>query len=156
MENILTSQADIQTIYATMGPSGLYYSLRLSLYEIPLSWIHHAMLISLLSTVDKTVQPPILNKQMAVGPISLFLWENTEERANICSDEVELNARSVLWRIICFNSHPDYTFSLVESNLLLADKITSDIKSKVQTDFQNNLLVSDGNMGVYCFQRASW
>ena len=147
MEKLLVTQADIQTAYGTLGPSGLYYSFRLTLYEIPLSWIHHAMLVTLLSTIDKTVEAPILNDQMGLGQISLPLWSDGEERSRICDIVDELNARPLLWKIICLNVHPEYTFSL-DREFLMADKLALDIQEQAQTDIQNNLLTNDGNMGV--------
>jgi hypothetical protein len=109
METILTSQADIQPIYGTLGPSGVYFSFKLTLYEIPLSWIHHAMLVTLLSTVDKkNVKAPRLN-QMGTERIPLMLW-SLEDRS-ICTNEFELDSKPVLWKILCLNVHPQHTFT---------------------------------------------
>ena len=152
MEKIMISQADILPVYGTQGPSGLYFSFRLTLYEIPLSWIHHAMLVTLLSVVDpKNVQAPRLN-QMGSQKISLMLWSPSDR--GVCSNDAELDSKPVLWRIICLNSHPSHTFNT--KPYLLADKMVTDIKSRAQTDIQNNLLTNDGDVEVYCFNRASW
>jgi hypothetical protein len=152
MERIMTSQADIIPVYGTQGPSGLYFSFRLTLYEIPLSWIHHAMLVTLLSVVDpKNAQPPNLN-QMGSRKISLMLWSGSDR--SICANDAELDSKPVLWRIICSNSHPMHTFTT--KPYLLADKMVTDIKNQAQTDIQNNLLTNDGDVEVFCFNRASW
>jgi hypothetical protein len=154
MDRILTTQSEVQSVYGTMGPSGVYLAFKLTLYEIPLSWVHHAMLITLLSTVDKTVDAPNLNENMGIWEIPLLLWDASDETASICQNEASLILRPLLWRIICLNKHPAYTFDM--GPYLKADKISSDIISKSQTDIQNNFLENNGNMEVYCFKRASW
>lgn len=38
MQNIFLSQSKLQEVYGTWGPSGIYFALRLTLFEIPVAW----------------------------------------------------------------------------------------------------------------------
>jgi hypothetical protein len=125
-----------------------------ALYEFPLHWLHHAMLVTLLSDIDDKVQAPRLN-EMGIGKIDLMLW--TEEDRSICNSRSELSFRSVLWTIICNNAHPEYTF-ILESGYtnFYADQLSNNIKIQAQTDIQNKLISNTGQMGIFCYKQASW
>jgi hypothetical protein len=112
MRTISVTQSRLQAAYGTAGPSGVYVALRVTLYEVPVAWLHHAMLVTLLSTLDASVPAPRL-ETMGIGAanIPVFLWEEAD-RAVVCSNQNELNARVVLWRLLCLNSHPAYTFDV--------------------------------------------
>lgn len=99
-----THQIDLQQAYGTLGTSGVYVALRLVLFEVPIAWLHHAMLVTLLSGVDPTVPAPALEALGLDASLSVFLWSKAD-RAVVCHDEAALDARPVLWRLICNNVH---------------------------------------------------
>jgi hypothetical protein len=114
MRTISVTQSRLQAAYGTAGPSGVYVALRVTLYEVPVAWLHHAMLVTLLSILDPSVpEPPLETMGVGGATIPVFLWAEAD-RAAVCRNQNELNARAVLWRLLCLNSHPAYTFAVGE------------------------------------------
>ena len=87
--------------FNSAAPNGIYYALRVTLYEFPLAWFHHAMLVTLLSIVEPQVSAPRFNS-MGVGTVPLFLWSD-DDKNTACG-----GGRSGLWNIICLGTqcHP--------------------------------------------------
>jgi hypothetical protein len=81
MLTVTISQQALQSAHNSAAPSGLYYALRVTLYEFPIAWLHHAMLVALLSLVDPAVPFPQF-ASMGSASVSVFLW----------SDEVRVEA----------------------------------------------------------------
>ena len=145
-------------LYNSAAPNGIYFALRITLYEMPLAWLHHSMLITLLSLIDSDVETPKW-ENMANGPVHVFLWAD-EERAAFCTSE-SLDIRPLLWRIICRNAHPSYTFGLSSSSI--ANTITENIHSRVVSDIANRVPPlsgeeeeASGGVSVFCYTAAAW
>ena len=88
MRLLEATQGGLQQAYGTWGPSGVYVALALNLYEVPVAWLHHAMLIALLSTMDASVPAPDLSTLgSGATVVPLYLW-SAEDRAPICQNQV--------------------------------------------------------------------
>ena len=187
MQTIFISQSKLQTAYGTWGPSGIYFALQITLFEIPVAWcvfssssffsmyiffiflfisfstfrLHHAMLVTLLSTIDPTVPVPTLSGMgITTLTVPLFLWTEID-RALICRNEADLNNRPVLWKLICtMNYHPSYTFSLDSlfhtSPVLLADQLADSIHTRALQDIANELPSNYGATNAFCYTKAEW
>ena len=157
MLTITISQAPMQAAYNSWGASGIYYGLRVTLYEIPLAWLHHAMLISLLSLIDPNVPAPSFDN-MAAGAVPLFLWG--EDDKGVFCRTADLEVRPVLWKILCLNVHPAYTFSVesafVASSQLAPDGFVQTLFNRVVQDIKNELPGSLGSGQVFCYTKAAW
>ena len=160
MLTLSTAQAAMQPVYGTAGPSGVYVALRVTLYEVPVAWLHHAMLVTLLAALDPSVPAPPLDT-LGLGGVAIpvFLWTH-EDRAPICSDPAELDRRVVLWRLICRNAHPAYTFAVSDpfagDPLLLADRAADALRTQAAQDIQTNLPSNAGGVEAFCYGSARW
>ena len=141
-----------QNNYGTLGPSGIYFAFSLTLYEIPLAWLHHCMLVTLLSRVDVSVAAPPLHRMGAQGSIPVELWG--PERVSVCEDSQLLATKSVLWQIICQNKHPAYTFEASTA----ANDLVLRIEDIAREAIQSSMLLagSSAEVAIFCFSKASW
>ena len=73
MGTVEQTQGALQTAYGTAGPSGVYVALRVTLYEVPVAWLHHAMLVTLLVLVDPTAPREALPSLGAIGTYTYIL-----------------------------------------------------------------------------------
>ena len=108
MRLIEATQGGLQQAYGTWGPSGVYVALALNLYEVPVAWLHHAMLIALLSTMDASVPAPDLSTLgSGATVVPLYLW-SAEDRAPICQNQVlslSLSLSLSRSRVLSNNTH---------------------------------------------------
>ena len=163
MLTVTIAQAPMQQALDSWGPSGIYYSLLVTLYEFPIAWLHHAMLVSLLSSTDPSVPKPALSQSMKMGgAVPLFLWSE-EDKGTVCRTE-SLEAKPVLWTILCKNIHPAYTFdidsafypSMASSGVLSPDAFVQNVHNRVANDIQNEMPGALGSTPVSCFTKAAW
>ena len=157
LTTIMSTQALLQVQYGTLGPSGVYFAFSLTLYEIPLAWLHHAMLVTLLSQLDASVQAPHLDRMGTVqAAIDVDLW--SADRTIVCADDALMRSKPVLWQIICQNRHPAYTFepSLSLGGGFWADQMVQLIEDAARQAVINTMLTNGGEVAVFCHRRASW
>ena len=153
LENNARLQAERQAAYDTPAPSGVYFALRVVLYEVPIPWLHHAMLLTLLHSVDATVTAPDWSQIGAVASMpDLFLWADGD-RGPLCRDDAELDVRPVLWRLLCRNAHPGYTFEDPDADLGLIDTLEGRVLKDVLTELPTT---AASVLGVQCFTAAEW
>jgi hypothetical protein len=138
----------LQEAYATVGAGGLYLGLRLVLFEVPIAWLHHAMLVTLLSLVDPSVPAPNLKALGRDSTLSVFLW-GKEERDAVCVDG--LTARPVLWHFLCTGEHPEYTFKAIT-----ADQIAEAIRTETQRAIQMHMPTLSNQVRVTCRTGIAW
>ena len=145
-------QADRQAAYDTPSPSGIYIALRIVLYEVPLPWIHHAMLLALLHTMDASVAAPDWSALISSSSVpDLFLWSDAD-RAVLCTDDAELDVRPLLWRLLCLNAHPAYTFAAPDADVAFAEAV----RARVLRDVQTELPTTTAAVTVQCYTQAAW
>jgi hypothetical protein len=179
MRTLSVTQSGLQDAYGVAGPSGVYLALRVTLFEVPVAWLHHAMLVTLLSTIDRNVLAPALHTLgvSGVAGVPLFLW-GEEDRATMCHDQMGLNARPVLLRLLCLGRHPAYTFVVDDLFLLpqeaaavdaaaaaattagppelIADRMADSIRSRTVQDVHTQLPSNTGGTRAYCYTSAAW
>ena len=161
------AQADLQVAYDNApGPSGLYLALRVVMYELPIAWLHHAMLVTLLSLLDATVSAPALDVLLsaAAGGGDLFLWAEAD-RGTLCRSDGDLDARPVLWRLLCRNQHPAHTWTpalLAESSsstmsaTTIPDQAADGVRTRALNDVLNDLPSNTGAVRAYCYSGLAW
>ena len=154
LRTVLDRQTDLQAAYGTWGPGGLYLALRVVLFEIPVAWLHHAMLVALLSTVDASVPAPNLDGLGHDSRLYVFLWTD-EDRAALCHNAADLNARPVLWRLICSNQHPAYTFAMVDDTVpdVMVEAVRAHTLQRLQLDLPS---YSAATATADCYSGMAW
>ena len=161
MQTNAVLQADLQAAYDTPNPSGIYFALRVVLYEVPTAWLHHAMLISLLHVVDPTIAVAAapdwiqIAGMQAAQPQELFLWSDAD-REPICRDAADLDTRPALWRLICLNAHPLYSFSAASIASANGDAIAEALKARVLRDVQTELPTMTATATAQCYTSVAW
>lgn len=148
-----SQQTSAQFLYNSAIPNGIYFALRITLYEMPLAWFHHTMLVTLLSLIDSSVATPQWNN-MGNGPVPVDLWTD-EDRAVRCASE-SLDIRPLLWRIICHNAHPSYTFlpsSSVPMTEMIHNSVVNDITNQMPSSSWSEV---DGPVSIFCYTAAAW
>lgn len=155
-KNLLT-HTQLQSRYQTLGASGIYIALRFGLSEIPVGWLHHAWLITLLSTIDVRFSVPNLNYHFYPSTANnnnlLPLWANNMV-SYYCNDDDDLRLRSVLLTLLCKKQTMEYSFYSTTSNFISDLKVR--IKERARTDIARDVVINSENTNVFCYETAKW
>jgi hypothetical protein len=138
--------------FDSAAPNGLYYALRVTLYEFPIAWFHHAMLATLLSIIDPQQEAPRFNS-MGIGAVRAFLW-SADDKTMACGRA----DKSTLWNIICLGAHPAYTFDVQMFDALAsvptpAAALARSIRESAAAYILNQM---DTSKKAVCYRRADW
>ena len=139
-----------QSDFVTAANNGLYYALRVTLYEFPIAWFHHAMLVTLLSIIDTQQEAPRFNS-MGIGQVRVFLW-SADDKAAACGR----SDKSTLWNIICTGMHPEYAFEVEIFDAKVqtpADSLAASIRDNTAAYILNQM---DTSKKAVCYRRAEW
>jgi hypothetical protein len=147
--SIRTYHKNIQVLYENSKPSGLYYALKVSTFEFPLSILQHLWYMSLLHTIDSRFNLPNFEYWLKQKD-SIQLWGSKEE--DICSS-TDLNSRKVLLYLICHSMYPKYS----EENLIYQsaiEKLKNEMIDKTKEIIGKS--ISKQSKKLVCYKDAKW
>lgn len=148
--NIEVYHNNLQLLYQSK-PCGMYYALKVSTFEFPLSLLQHLWYVSILYTMDSRFYLPSFEYWLK-DPGSIQLWDNGKEE--FCAQD-DLNNRNTLLYLICENIYPQFTFEIsqYESPVKkMQDKIIEETKELIQ----RTAGVTKQATKIMCFKKAKW
>jgi len=142
-------QMDLQRLYESSEPSGIYLGLKLTLIEIPLDWLLHAWNIALLSSINPNlVSIPNLDFMLESKSIEMEMWSQSPRSVSLCASE----EKSFLLYLLCEDKYVAHTIDESE-NFEIQDYIDK-LKQKITNDVINKLTIQKQDLNVKCFKKA--